>query len=69
MALPSVSSLPAGILLSLDVPSPSNQDMEVVTIKEAVMKTLLPEELSEVVAMAILQLLVLSVFSTPLLSC
>lgn len=38
MALPSVSSLPAGIL-SLDVPSPSNQDMEVVTVKEAVMKS------------------------------
>lgn len=38
VALPSVSALPAGILLSLDVPSPSNQDMEVVTVKEAVMK-------------------------------
>ena len=38
MALPSVSALPAGIPLSLDVPSPSNQDMEVVTVKEAVMK-------------------------------
>jgi len=39
--VPSVSVLPTSILPSLDVPSPSNQDMEVVNVKGAVMKNTL----------------------------
>lgn len=68
VAVPSVSVLSSRILCSLDVPSPSNQGMEVVNVKGDVMKTTFfqPEELSETVAMTILQLLVLlACFSTP----
>lgn len=41
VAVPSVSALPARILPLLDVPSLSNQDMEVVNVRGAVMKNTL----------------------------
>ena len=41
VAVPSVSALPARTLPSLDVLLPSNQDMEVVNVKGAVMKNAL----------------------------